>query len=243
MSDQKSAVLDELIDYLPYIEKIYFAGGEPLLANEHYKILNALIEYNNTDLEIFYNTNFTSLSYKDISVIDLWKKFSNITIGASLDAHGDVAEYIRHGTKWSVIESNLQLLKSQCPHVTFTVTSTVGCLNVSSLIELQKNWHTDMILDISKFKLSTVVSPDHLTLQILPLHHKQRLSEKIQEHIIWCQQHQAMPLARDWQNVLNYMMAKDQSYFLNEFRRLTLAMDQHRQESFKSTFPEFRDLL
>ena len=36
-------------------EKIYFAGGEPLLAAEHYEILNALISCGNTDLEITYN--------------------------------------------------------------------------------------------------------------------------------------------------------------------------------------------
>jgi MoaA/NifB/PqqE/SkfB family radical SAM enzyme len=240
---EKESTLDEIFGYMATVEKIYFAGGEPLITNEHYKILHALIECNNTDVEIFYNTNFTSLEYKNILVTDLWKKFTNVTIGASLDGMGNVAEYIRHGSQWNNIENNLRLLKSQCPHVDFTITSVAGCLNVSSLIELQKTWQENNIVDISKFSVSAMVGPDHLTLQILPEHHKTKLREKITLHIDWCRQNQAVALARQWENVLNYMLAKDCSYLLPEFRRITIALDQHRQESFLHTFPEFVDLL
>ena len=241
--ESKSVVLDEVVNYLPHVEHIYFAGGEPLIAPEHYKILNALIECNNTNLELYYNTNFTSLTYKDTSVIELWKHFDNVKIGASLDAMGNVAEYVRHGTRWIDIEDNLKLLKSQCPHVVFTVESVVGFLNVLNLIELQKTWHENNILNASKFAVKVMVGPDHLTLQILPAHHKQRLCEKIKSHMDWCQQNQATTLVKQWKNVLNYMMAEDQSHWLNKFQKITSALDQHRQESFKAVFPEFIDLL
>ena len=240
---QRSMALTEITEYLPHVENIYFAGGEPLLTPEHYKILNSLIKCGNTDLEIRYNTNFTSLAYKDISVLELWKKFSQVKVGASLDAMGTVAEYIRHGTKWSTIESNLELLKLQCPHVDFTVTSTVGFLNVSSLIELQRTWHENKILNISKFSMGAMVGPDHLTLTVLPKEYKDQFDYKIKHHIDWCHQNQATALAKQWTDMLQYMWSKDSSHFLSDFKRLTNSMDQFRNESLSLVLPEFSNFI
>lgn len=241
--EQKIKAFDEIVAYLPYIEKIYFAGGEPLLSSEHYKILNALIDCNNVNLEITYNTNFTTLYYKNTSVIDLWNKFSNVTVMASLDAIGQVAEYVRHGTDWDIIESNLSSVKSRCPHVKIEISSTVGFLNVSSLIELQQRWHTQKLLDISNFFLSIMLDPEHLTVCVLPAHHKKRLEVLILDHIKWCKQTQALMLSSQWEKVLTYMNSKDLSHLLPEFKRLTNIKDQHRNESLTAVLPEYQDLL
>jgi radical SAM protein with 4Fe4S-binding SPASM domain len=240
---QRNLGLKEILQYAPTAEKIYFAGGEPLLTAEHYEILDALIACGNTDLEIIYNTNFTTLTYRGRSVLDLWKQFFNIKIGASLDAEGDVAEYVRHGTNWDTIESNLNAVKTQCPHVNFIVTSTVGLLNVDSLIELQQQWHISKKLDISKFSQSIMMSPDHLTVCALPLEHKQRLEHKINHHTAWCKENNANGLAKQWTDVLNYMWSKDDSDSLREFKRLTKIMDQHRNESLAKAIPELANLL
>jgi radical SAM protein with 4Fe4S-binding SPASM domain len=240
---QRKMALKEIIEYVPTAEKIYFAGGEPLLTVEHYEILDALIACGNTDLEIVYNTNFTTLNYRGRSVLTLWKQFSNITIGASLDAEGAVAEYVRHGTNWNMIESNLELVKSQCPHVNFTVTSTVGLLNAASLIRLQQRWHNSGTLDISKFSQSVMVGPDHLTVCVLPLEHKQRLEHMINYHISWCKENNAKGLAEQWNDVLNYMWSRDDSHLIPEFKRLTQIMDQHRNESLSKSISELATLL
>jgi radical SAM protein with 4Fe4S-binding SPASM domain len=240
---QRNLGLKEILQYVPTAEKIYFAGGEPLLTAEHYEILDALIACGNTDLEITYNTNFTTLTYRGRSVLDIWKQFSNIKLGASLDAEGAVAEYVRHGTKWSTIESNLESVKSQCPHINFTVTSTVGLLNVDSLIKLQQQWHMSGTLDISKFSQDIMVSPDHLTVSALPFEHKQRLTQTINHHITWCRENNAKDLVTQWTDVLNYMWSKDHSHATAEFKRLTTIMDQHRNESLKKVIPELANLL
>lgn len=240
---QQNLGLAEILQYLPTAEKIYFAGGEPLLAAEHYKILDVLIACGNTDLEITYNTNFTTLNYQGRSVLFLWQQFSNITVGASLDAEGDAAEYIRHGTNWNTIESNLELVKSQCPHVNFVVTSTVGLLNVDSLSRLQQRWHNSGTLDISKFQQTVMIGPDHLTVCALPLEHKQRLDQTINHHINWCKENDAKGLATQWRNVLNYMWSRDNSHHMLEFKRLTQIMDQHRNKSLVKAIPELATLL
>jgi sulfatase maturation enzyme AslB (radical SAM superfamily) len=240
--DRKTELTD-ILEYVPFAEEIYFAGGEPLLSFEHYEILNKLIKCKNTNLRIRYNTNFTNLSFKNQSVTELWNNFSDVTIGASLDAMGSVAEYVRFGTNWNKIEQNLAQLKKESPHVKFTVTSTVGFMNVISLIELQRQWHNDNILDISKFFLNTTISPAHLTVQVLPVNHKLRLSGIIATHINWCIENNASNLAAQWQEVLDYMLSADHTHHLDEFKRLTNTVDTHRNQSFVKVFPEFRDLL
>jgi radical SAM protein with 4Fe4S-binding SPASM domain len=240
---QRNLGLKEILEYVPTIEKIYFAGGEPLLTAEHYEILDALIAQDNTNLEITYSTNFTTLNFQGRNVLDLWKQFSNIKIGASLDARDAVAEYVRHGTDWNAIESNLELVKSQCPHVNFTVASTVGLLNVDSLIRLQQDWHNSGTLDILKFSQSIIISPDHLTICALPLEHKHRLEQSINHHIVWCKENNADDLAKQWNDVLNYMWSKDNSHYMPEFKRLTQTMDQYRNESLATSIPELKNLL
>ena len=154
-----------------------------------------------------------------------------------------MAEYVRHGTKWPTIEANLASLKLQCPHVNFTVSSVVGFLNVASLIELQKTWHENKILDISKFSIQAMVGPDHLTLTVLPTEHKDQLDYKIKNHVNWCYQNQATALAAQWKNVLQYMWSKDSSQFLAEFKRLTNSIDQFRNESISVVLPEFSSFI
>ena len=242
-SHQRTDSLQEILDYVPYTQKIYFAGGEPLLAVEHYEILNKLISLGHTDLKIAYSTNFTNLYYKNQPVTDWWKHFTNIEIGASLDAHGDVAGYIRHGTVWSVIEQNLDFLKKQCPNINFTVTSTVGFLNISSLIERQQTWHEINRLPITKFSLNVLTHPEHLSATVLPAHHKNRLDALIKKHIEWCNKNSANTLATQWQSVLTYMWSRDNRHLLADFKRLTLIMDSNRNESFKKIFPEYEDLI
>jgi organic radical activating enzyme len=229
--------LEKISKYLASVEKIYFAGGEPLLIQEHYDILDRLIAVGNTNVEITYNTNFTKLQFKHRHIFDLWKQFSNITIGASLDAMGPAAEYIRHGTVWDDIEKNLTQLQKECPHVKFTVTSTVHMLNIESLIQLQKYWHQ------IPFSFTKLAQPEHLTVQVLPLHHKQRLAKIINLHVNWLQDKEKYPLALAWQSIVKYMFADDCSYKLKEFKRLTLELDQYRKESFQSVFPQYKDLL
>lgn len=236
---QRKTALAEIIGFLPHAEKIYFAGGEPLLAPEHYEILNQLILCNNTDLELYYNTNFTRLKFRDIDITDVWKNFSNVTIGASIDAMGTVAEYVRHGTVWEDIKLNIVKLQSSCPHVNFTVTSTVGMLNILSLIELQQSG----IIDISKFSLTVMTGPEHMTVAVLPEKYKHIMSQAIKQHIIWCQNAGADSLASQWHDVLIYMWDNDSTHLLGEFKRLTLTMDAHRKESFAQVFPIFQDLL
>ena len=66
--------MEEFDPMLEHIEQIYWAGGEPILMDEHWGIMNRLVEMGKTDIRIFYNTNFTTLEYKGQSVLDPMEK-------------------------------------------------------------------------------------------------------------------------------------------------------------------------
>jgi radical SAM protein with 4Fe4S-binding SPASM domain len=240
---QRKSVMLELLSLLPNSEHIYFAGGEPLLAPEHLSMITELIQIKNTNLSIFYNTNFMQLDFRGNSFTNIWKEFSDITVGASLDAYGTVSEYLRHGTVWATIESNLKRLKNENPHVKFKVTSTVGFLNVESLIELQRNWTERGLVTIDQFTIAQIIFDSFFSVQAAPMHHKERLTLIIKDHIQWLNFQDARELSTRWQQVIDYMWADDRTHLLHEFRRTMLNQDRYRNESFHKVLPQFADIM
>jgi radical SAM protein with 4Fe4S-binding SPASM domain len=240
---QRKSIMLELLAMLPTVEHIYFAGGEPLLAPEHLTMITELVRIKNTNLNIFYNTNFMQLDFRGNSFTDIWKEFSDITIGASLDAHGSVAEYLRHGTVWSTVESNLKRLQNEAPHVKFRVTSTVGFLNVESLIELQRNWTEQKLISIDQFSIPQIIFDSFFSVQAVPMHHKKRLTSIIENHIGWLDFQGAQELSMRWQQVIDYMWLEDRTHLLAEFQRTMRNQDSYRNESFHQVLPQFADLI
>jgi radical SAM protein with 4Fe4S-binding SPASM domain len=106
---------EQLIEHIDHVEQIYFAGGEPLMMDEHYRILEELERRGRFDVRLIYNTNFTQTRLKDRTVFDYWKKFKSVAVGASLDAMGARGEYIRKGTIWEEVEENRRVMMKVCP--------------------------------------------------------------------------------------------------------------------------------
>ena len=60
---------EQMQEHIPYLDQIYFAGGEPLIMEEHYRLLNELVRREMFHVRLVYNTNFSKLSYKDQNVL------------------------------------------------------------------------------------------------------------------------------------------------------------------------------
>lgn len=223
----------------PELESIYFAGGEPLITSEHYRILDRLLEIQNTDLIINYNTNLSTLSYRQWYAVDQWCEFKYVNVGASIDASGKVAEYMRHGTVWQDIIDNIYIIKQNASHVKLKITSVVSSLTIENLINLQNTWIDQHLFSADDFQLQVLSSPNFLSPAALPQHHKARLGHIIAAHIDCFK---GTELARQWQNVLTWMRSRDDSFALQDFANRTRVLDSHRNESFVEIFPEFRDL-
>jgi sulfatase maturation enzyme AslB (radical SAM superfamily) len=239
-SEEIYSTLDYIEENIDYLESVYFAGGEPLIMDEHYKILDLLLKHNKSDIKITYNTNLTQLSYKKYNIVDYWKKFSNITVGASIDLIGTQAGYVRSGTDYDELEENYETIKD---YVNFTITSIVHLYNVFNLPKLQQHWVINKKLNPKNLFFSGLIYPNNMTLQVLPPPYKKLARDSINQHIVWLESISgAASLAETWKNVLHYMDTKDQSHLLKDFFRLNDDKDKIRNERFEDVFPEYRDL-
>lgn len=83
------------------IEEIYWVGGEPLMWERHWTIMQQLVDTGQSkDVVVRYNTNLSRTKYKNYDLYNMLDNFKNVNICASIDAIEDIGEYVRTGLKW-----------------------------------------------------------------------------------------------------------------------------------------------
>lgn len=181
---------DQIEPFLETVEEIYFAGGEPLLYPEHLKMLDRLIELGRTDVKIKYNTNLTSLRYKGRDIVDIWKQFEYVSVGASIDGMGAPIEYIRTGLKWDQFESNFNEIRERAPLVHLFPSPTIGVLNLEHFPEFNKYCVENEWTKHAPFVPNFVSYPKWQHPSILPDWYKERILHKYEMHINWLKEHE-----------------------------------------------------
>jgi hypothetical protein len=117
------------------IREIYFAGGEPLIIDHHYEILNSFIE-SQQPVRIRYNTNLSELNYKGIDVVDLWTKINGeVCIGASIDGFDISGETIRFGLDTDVFKRNVQKINNSSKEIRLNFNITFGTTNYETVVD------------------------------------------------------------------------------------------------------------
>jgi len=124
----------EISDQIQYIE---FTGGEPFMIQEHFDLLQGLVDRGLADgVEIHYNTNGTQWPE---GAADIWRHFKAVEIAFSIDDVGARFEYQRSGARWAEVEANIvkfKTLRAQHHNMSLQVCSTVNVFNVLYLPEL-----------------------------------------------------------------------------------------------------------
>lgn len=241
-ADQDKKIYNMIENQINNIDNVYFAGGEPLINETHYKILQMLIDYDKTSIDIFYNTNFSLLKYKQYNVLDFWKKLNCVTIGASIDLIGSAADYVRNGVDYATLEQNYHQVRDQCPDVRFEINSTLSLYNAFNLCDLQKHWIDVVGLLPAQIKFNLLFDPDYLAITVLPKEIKYRVADRIFSHVLYLEKIGAHQLALSWKNTVDTMHRQDNSYLLPKFFQINDARDQHRKQRFEDYFPEYYTL-
>lgn len=235
---------EQLEPHLDYVEQIYFAGGEPLLMEEHYNILDELDRRGMYHVRLIYNTNFTHTDLKGRSVFDYWKKFHSVAVGASLDDMGARAEYIRKGTIWSVVEKNRREMLNTCPGVDFYISPTLSIMNALHLPEFHKTWVEQGLIRPQDLNVNILQDPMHYRIDIAPADYKQHLESVYRDHIQWLKQ-VGDPLGRacqGFESAITFMNATDNTHLIDTFWRKTHELDSIRNESVLDVIPELKAL-
>lgn len=134
-------------EYLPLLltddlHWMYFTGGEPLINRDHWDLLEHLIETDRAKhIHLLYNTNMTTLKFKDKDIMSIWRKFKKVTINCSIDAAGEQINYIRSDSDWTTIKQNFDKLyqfSKEWSEFNLVLSPTMSVLNIWFFADLVK---------------------------------------------------------------------------------------------------------
>jgi radical SAM protein with 4Fe4S-binding SPASM domain len=232
---------EQLIEHIDHVEQIYFAGGEPLMMEEHYLILEELERRGRFDVRLIYNTNFTHTRLKDRTVFDYWRKFNSVAVGASLDASGPRGEYIRKGTDWAVVESNRRQMMEICPRVDFYISPTLSIMNALHLPDFHRDWVEKGLLKPQDLNVNILQDPAYLRIDIAPAEYKQQIQHKYEQHLEWLRPLDQLNRATvGFESAITFMNSTDNTHLLDTFWRKTHELDSIRRENVQDVLPELK---
>lgn len=234
---QKSDFLDLMKGQSHHIRELYFAGGEPLLIPEHYKILRFMVETNSAkNCTLRYNSNGLELPEE---LFDLWKHFKDVRFNFSIDAVADKNHYIRYPSCWESVVDNLHILDNTPDNVTVNIACAVQFLNILYLPELAK-WKLDQnFKKIHKHPMTNgvigthlVYLPSYLNVRVLPKEIKILAAERIK----------SFTNDNRWLGFVDYMMTEDWSHKLPNTVEYLEICDKTRGLDFRSVFEDLRNI-
>jgi sulfatase maturation enzyme AslB (radical SAM superfamily) len=240
--DDLYSVLDEQIDN---VEEIYFAGGEPLIMDEHYYILEKLIERGRTNVRLRYNTNLLKIKYKSWDNMELWKHFDDVQVIASIDGMGARAEYIRKGTVWDTVDANIKLLINN-DNIRFGVSPTINLFNVHHIPDFV-DYMFSLGITIDHLHLNNVLTnPRWYHVNMLSDELKREIKQRYNEHIALIQDERTRNgLIQRYQSILSYLehpiTDEELEANMQKFKQITDLLDKFRQEKFVEVFPELEN--
>jgi hypothetical protein len=243
-------VWSELVELLPTVEGAYFAGGEPLIMDEHYLILEELIKLGKSSIPLSYNSNMSNLRFRDKMVTEYWNKFDRVSVGVSIDDFGERGEYFRHGMKWEKTVENILYVKKQCPHVIFSVNCTVSLFNVAYLPELHQELMKRDIIQLGDFFANLLLDPVEYRVQNLPLEFRLKVEKKLKDYLEVIglrfksmDPHGVARLASNFRSVITFMMDGEKLATAEQFHVRNDKLDALRGEDFAKTYPELSQVL
>lgn len=226
------AFIRETGEALKGAREIYLAGGEPLVTEAHYLLLEWLIE-NKVFPKLRYNTNFSVLEFKEWNVLELWKQFPEVEIMASVDESGELGEYIRKEFNWNLFCSNREKIRPFA-HIHFKIAPTVSLLNVKSLPQFYLKCIDLGLIPPEGWYINILERPFYYNIKALPQAQKEEIRtiystvlKELEERGI------SKKLRLDFQSCLDFMFAEDLSAHYKAFRKETATLDALRMEDYK----------
>ena len=240
---------------IPNLKHVYMAGGEPMMIERHYEFLQRCIDAGQSGKMILeYNTNMSNLPNR---VLDMWTRFKQVRVGASMDGMGAVVEYQRWPLKWSQAYKNLQKLDEYAQHndnILAWLACTVTAYNV---------WHIPVFMrwkleesgfkKINSTKKRPIIThhvahgPKRVNVRILPLDIKHDVISYYNTWKLYFRTNYPEHVYKNAEGILDsitkYMLAADYSDKLSEFIRFTSYLDKARNHSILDIAPNYERLF
>ena len=231
---ENSQFWSELNQSLTDIRYLEFTGGEPFLIQEHFDLLQTLVNQGVAhQVEIHYNTNGTQYPEHAESI---WRHFKHVEIAFSIDDVKNRFEYQRTNAVWNQVIDNIQLFKqmqSRNNNISLQVCCTVNIFNVYYLHDVA-NWihkqqfdfvYWNMLHDAPWLSIANLpadakrIIANHLNTQLFPVEYQVEIKKIIE------------------------FMNLGQSSDYTEITKNIQQLDTRRGESLSAVCPELAEIL
>ena len=167
--------MDQVVDQIRYIE---FTGGEPFMIQEHFGMLQRLVDKGIAgNIEIHYNTNGTQWPEQ---AEEIWKHFKTVEIAFSIDDVEERFEYQRSNAIWLAVNSNIEKfreLRTRHSNIKLQVCCTVNVFNVYYL-ETVAQWITKQNFDFVYWNI--MHDAYYFSISTLPESAKQKIALRLE---------------------------------------------------------------
>lgn len=243
----ESTNVDFLKKYVDVVEKVYFAGGEPLLMDEHWQILDMLDKKERYDVILTYNTNLSKLTYKDKNVLDYWAKWGRrVWLWPSIDEIDERAELIRSGTNWKNVEKNLKDVVKLDIHIKPSVTvSNMNVFRIPEIVqrmidigvvrESDENWHN--------FSFNVLEFGKHFHVSTLPDDTRARIKDKLEQFISDFNSKYNTDIRYKFLHLFWHLEKPHNPDLIPVFKKNIKQIDQLRNENTLLVIPELKEIL
>lgn len=206
-----SSSYDDIEPMLDYVETIYFAGGEPLITPDHYRVLDYLIKNGRaSQVVLIYSTNLTVSSYKGKMVRDYWAEFNRVEVAASIDGMGDVGEYVRTNLIWNDavrVYNELKPTDDRYSNIMIYACITISLLNVYHMPEfikwcLENGW---IHKSATTYAINFVDYPFEMSVKALPVTARNEVVNKYHGLIDWMKDNDYMNGVEPVKDIIKYI--------------------------------------
>lgn len=230
---------------LPHFRRVEFAGGEPLMDPQHFKILEMLKPYGN-QIQLKYATNLSMLGKGNRTVHEYWPHFKSIAVNVSIDGYGPSYEYVRGNASWMELLSNIEEIQ-KFPNIDRIVGAVAVQVSNIYVIPRMIEFFLDTLGIV--FYTNMVSYPQCLSIQVLP----EELKREVTDRLLYAKtrihgydlviKNPILQKITETQidNIINYMNHKDTHEELwNVTINFNMNLDITRNQSFLDVNPEFK---
>jgi len=230
---------------LPYFRRVEFAGGEPLMDPQHYRILDMLAPYGD-NIQIKYATNLSMLGKGMRTVQEYWPKFKGVAVNVSIDGYQESYEYVRGNANWYTLIKNIKTIQ-QISNIDRIVGAVA--VQISNVLILDK-MITYFLSELGiVFYTNMVRYPTVLSAQVLPVDLKDLAINRLQEVKLRVPDFKYVkenPILEEItmiqiDGVINFLRSSDQSHLWQDCIEYNRRLDKSRNSlKFEEVTPEFK---
>lgn len=168
--------------YFDNLKEVWLAGGEPVIQDKTYEILNRL-KNSNKEIRIRVITNLSFREYKGNDFYKLLSNFKNAIVYGSWDMDGAVGEYIREGSNSLIIKENIKYINSL--NIKFYLQPVISIFNVMYIFDFHRRLFNEGILRKNNVRYYPLTEPDYYRISILPDDVKLSVTEDLYNYADW----------------------------------------------------------